>query len=161
MTHRGYFFWEGGVGVGPFLIITSFVTLRGEVLTHKSSLTHNFYWSACTKLGKWAVIYIYLSPPLLFLRLSYWISEMFRSPPLFLRLSYWISELFRSPPSFYDCFTGFRNCSEVPPLSTTVLLYFGTVPKAWYFFVFLFYFFLQNRCLQFSHYINRKSNVMS
>ena len=51
-------------------------------LDHETSLTPSlflFYWSACTKLGKWTVIYLYVRFLFcLFLRFFYCILELFR-----------------------------------------------------------------------------------
>jgi len=34
------------------------ISLRGEVLVHKTRFNSaSFYWSTCTKLGKWVVMY--------------------------------------------------------------------------------------------------------
>ena len=56
------------------------ISLRGEVWANKTSLTPaTFYQSACTKPGKWAVMYTHVRGSILpmFLTIFYYILELF------------------------------------------------------------------------------------
>jgi hypothetical protein len=64
------------------------ISFTGDAWAHKTSLTpsHFFYWSACTKPGKWAVICMYLYIRVSILPLSttfYWLLELFRQCGVF------------------------------------------------------------------------------
>ena len=129
--------------ISVFYRVLFIISLRGEVWAHKTSLTPTtFYWSACTKPEKWAVIYLCVRgidfASFCNFSIGFWWYFWFffsrflncsNSVVFFVFLDFWTVPIVQ-----YFGFSIFLNCSN--SVVFFVFLAFWTVPIVWYFLFF-------------------------